>query len=116
MVDIEELFYIWVTVVGGREDHAVTDAENAARLRQSRSGYIALCGDEFQGADMSHAPGRKCRRCWEIIGGWVERSRLINRVLARPRETQAHGNGRHACRVPGVAHRVSSRGLVRQAL
>lgn len=115
MADIEQLFYIWVTAMGGSIDHAVTDAESAARLRQSRSGYVALCGDEFQGADMSNPPGQKCRLCWQSINRWAERSRLINRVLTRPRETQARGTGRHACRVPGVAHRAPHCDRVREA-
>lgn len=105
-VDIEELFYVWVTAVGGHVDHAVTDAENAARLRKGRAEYVALCGDEFHGADMRDAPGHQCPRCSETIDAWFERSSLINRVLSRPRETQA-AHGRHACRVPRPSRRVS---------
>lgn len=96
---IEELFHVWVTAVGSYVDHAVTDAANAARLRKGTAVYVAMCGDEFHGADMRDAPGRECPRCLTTVADWFERSPLIQRVLSRARETRGT-HGRHACRIP----------------
>jgi hypothetical protein len=92
------LFYIWITSNGVNEDHAVTDEENAARLNEGRTIYIAVCGDEFIAADMKEPPGRPCARCNIIVQRWEQVARLTREALTRPRESPGYEMGRHLAR------------------
>ncbi|RZS38796.1 hypothetical protein EV193_1045 [Herbihabitans rhizosphaerae] len=57
------LYFIWVTSMRGRVDHAVTDEEMVAGMADVRNEYEALCGVRFVPAPMICGPRRTCRVC-----------------------------------------------------
>ena len=67
-----QLFFTWITSNASCDEHAVTDEENAARMRSNSSDFVALCGAEFVAADMRVPPGVRCGRCSVIVQQWAE--------------------------------------------
>lgn len=63
----DRLFFIWVTAHYPRVDHAVSDAEIAARDAASRGEYRALCGAVFLPAPDTRPPGQLCPACSRFL-------------------------------------------------
>lgn len=86
------VFFIWVTALHPRVDHAVSDAEMAARDTEGRGEYRALCGAVFLPAPDTQPPAQPCPACGRYLRAKATlptpEQRLANRGSHRGRHAR----------------------------
>lgn len=76
---------IWVTAFYPDVEHAVTDNEMAARGREHRGEYRAVCGAVFLPAPSDRPPGHRCPACQRYVRAQATLPDLRDRLVGRRR-------------------------------
>lgn len=76
----------WVTAMGGRVDHAVSQADVAAGVRGDGWSFAALCGDRFLPAPMIAEPAPACLRCVRFLRARATLRSAEERLNALPKQ------------------------------
>jgi hypothetical protein len=61
------VFAVWVTGAEDGLDHAVSEDAMAAGIDEGKGRFTAFCGVIVLAAPMIEPPGRRCRRCAELL-------------------------------------------------
>jgi hypothetical protein len=92
------VFAVWVTGAEDGLDHAVCDDAMVAGIDEGNGRFRALCGVVVPAAPMIEPPGRRCRRCSEM--------------LYTPPQSQESPE-RRGCHTKRARHRLSGRSVAR---